>query len=58
MPLKSGKKNVGYNIHELMMDNKKKGKERGAGGKPRSRAQILAIALSKAGVSKKKMGMK
>ena len=53
MPLKKGKKNIGYNIRELMADNKKKGKERGAGGKPRSQKQILAIALSK-GLGKKK----
>ncbi len=53
MPLKKGKKNVGYNIHELMMDNMKKGKARGANGKPRSRAQILAIALRSAGYKKK-----
>jgi hypothetical protein len=54
MPLKKGKKNVGFNIRELMSDNMKKGKARGAGGKMRSHAQILAIALSKAGISKKK----
>ena len=54
MPLKSGKKNIGYNIKELKADNKKKGKARGANGKPRSNKQILAIALSKAGKSKKK----
>ena len=54
MPLKKGKKNVGKNISELMADNKKQGKERGASGKPRSKAQILAIALNAAGVSKKK----
>lgn len=54
MPLKKGKKNVGYNIRELMKDNKKKGKAKGAGGKTRSRKQILAIALSTAGISKKK----
>jgi hypothetical protein len=53
MPLKSGNKNVGYNIKELMADNKKKGNARGANGKPRSKKQILAIALSKAGISKK-----
>lgn len=45
MPLTS---NVGKNIRELLQDNKKKGKARGAGGKPRSRKQILAISLSKA----------
>jgi len=54
MPLKKGKKNVGYNISELTKDNKKKGKARGAKGKPRSRKQIIAIALNAAGVSKKK----
>lgn len=50
--LKKGKKNIGYNIKELMADNKKKGKARGAGGKPRSKKQILATALSKAGKKK------
>ena len=45
-------KNVSKNIHELYMDNKKSGKARGANGKPRSRAQIIAIALSTAGKSK------
>lgn len=35
-----------------MADNKKKGKARGAGGKPRSKKQIVAIALSKAGKKK------
>jgi hypothetical protein len=47
-------KNVSANISELYADNKKKGKERGAGGKPRSKAQIIAIALSAAGKSKNK----
>ena len=47
-------KNVSANISELYADNKKKGKERGAGGKPRSKAQIIAIALSAAGKSKGK----
>ena len=51
MPLS---KSVSKNVSELYKDNKKKGKERGAGGKPRSRAQILAISLSAAGKSKKK----
>lgn len=46
-------KNVSKNIRELYADNKKKGKERGAGGKPRSRKQIIAIALSKSKKSKK-----
>lgn len=41
-------KNVSKNIHELYADNKKKGKERGANGKPRSRKQIIAIALASA----------
>lgn len=52
--LKKGKKNVGYNMREMMADNKKKGKEKGAGGKPRSKKQMLAIALNTAGVKKKK----
>jgi hypothetical protein len=46
-------KDVGKNIRELKADNKKKGKERGAGGKVRNQRQILAIALSAAGKSKK-----
>ena len=54
MSLKKGKKNIGANIKELMADNKKTGKARGANGKVRPKKQILAIALSKAGVSKKK----
>lgn len=45
-------KDVGKNIRELKADNKKKGKARGAGGKPRSQKQIIAIALSAAGKSK------
>jgi len=45
-------KDVSKNMHELAMDNMKKGKERGAGGKPRSRQQMIAIALSAAGKSK------
>ena len=52
--LKKGKNSVGKNIRELIADNKKKGKARGAGGKPRSRKQILAIALRVAGIKKKK----
>lgn len=54
MPLLKGKKNIGKNIKELQADNKKSGKAKGANGKPRGKKQILAIALSKAGVSKKK----
>jgi len=44
---------VSKNMHELAMDNKKKGKARGAGGTPRSRQQMIAIALSAAGKSNK-----
>jgi len=40
--------NVSKNIKELYLDNKKKGKAKGAGGKVRSRKQIIAIALSAA----------
>ena len=56
MPLKKGKsqKTISANIRELYKDNKKTGKARGAGGKPRSRKQIIAIALSTAGKSRKK----
>lgn len=38
-------KDVGKNIKELIADNRKSGKERGANGKVRPRKQILAIAL-------------
>lgn len=37
---------IGKNIAELKRDNKRKGKARGANGKPRSKAQIIAIALA------------
>ena len=47
-------RSVSKNIKELYADNKKKGKARGANGKQRSRAQIVAIAFSAAGKSKKK----
>jgi hypothetical protein len=47
-------KDVSKNISELYADNKKSGKARGAMGKPRSRQQIIAIALSAAGKSKGK----
>jgi hypothetical protein len=47
-------KNVSKNMRELMKDNMKKGKARGANGKPRSRAQMIAIALKAAGKSKKR----
>lgn len=45
-------KNVSQNIRELMTDNKRKGRARGAGGKKRSRKQMIAIALNAAGKSK------
>ncbi len=45
-------KNVSKNISELYRDNMKKGKEKGAGGKPRSRKQIIAISLKAAGKHK------
>lgn len=48
MPLRKGKSNIGFNIREMIADNKKKGKARGAGGKPRSKKQIIAIALAAA----------
>jgi len=41
-------KNVSKNMHELSLDNKKKGKARGANGKLRSHKQMVAIALSAA----------
>lgn len=41
-------KNVSKNIRELRADNKKSGKARGANGKPRSMAQIKAIAINAA----------
>lgn len=47
-------RNVSANIRELYKDNTKKGKAKGAGGKARSRKQIIAIALSAAGKSKYK----
>lgn len=43
MPLKPGKSNIGNNIKELEEN----------GSRPRSHKQILAIALNKAGESKK-----
>jgi hypothetical protein len=54
MPLKKAKSKselqsaISANIRELMADNKKKGKAKGAGGKARSKKQILAIAISAA----------
>jgi hypothetical protein len=57
MPLEKGssKKTISMNIKELVKDNKKTGKARGAEGKKRPMAQIVAIALSMAGKTKKKM---
>jgi hypothetical protein len=48
-------KNMSKNMHELAMDNKKSGKARGANGKPRSRKQMIAIAMSAAGKGYKKV---
>lgn len=47
MPLPKGnsKKAVASRFKELYKDNQKSGKARGANGKPRSKAQIIAIAL-------------
>ena len=55
MPLKKGSssKVISANIRELYKDNKKSGKEKGAGGKARPKSQIIAIALSMAGKSRK-----
>lgn len=55
MPLKKGssRKVISENIRELYKDNKKSGKEKGAGGKARPKSQIIAIALSMAGKSRK-----
>lgn len=47
-------KNVSKNIKELTADNKKKGKARGVNGKPRSKKQIIAIAINAAGKSNKR----
>ena len=41
-------KNVKGNIKELLADNKKTGKERGANGKKRSLKQIFAISYAAA----------
>jgi hypothetical protein len=47
-------KNVSKNISELYKDNKKSGKAKGQNGKPRSRSQIIAVAISAANKAKKK----
>jgi hypothetical protein len=47
-------RSVSKNISELYADNRKTGKAKGVMGKARPRAQIIAIALSAAGKSKKK----
>lgn len=44
---------VGNNVKELQKDNQKSGKARGQNGKPRSRDQIIAIALHAAGKGQK-----
>jgi hypothetical protein len=56
MPLKKGssQKTISMNIRELKKDNMKKGKARGQKGKPRSQAQIIAIALDMAGKLRRK----
>lgn len=41
-------KNVKANIQELIKDNKRKGKARGANGKKRPLKQIIAIAYAAA----------
>ncbi len=50
-------KDVSKNIKELYADNKKTGKARGANGKVRGRAQIIAIAMDAAKKAKKKRKM-
>lgn len=47
-------KSVKKNVKELIADNKKSGKAMGANGKKRPIKQIVAIAYSAAGKSKKK----
>jgi hypothetical protein len=42
------KSNISKYMRELYADNKKKGKAKGANGKPRSRKQMIAIAYAKA----------
>lgn len=53
MPLKKSMSSKRI-MHELYEDNKKKGKSRGQGGKPRSRKQMVAIMLNIKGKSRKK----
>jgi hypothetical protein len=57
MPLKKGssQKTISMNIRELVKDNKKTGKAKGAMGKARPMKQIVAIALSMAGKTRKQM---
>jgi hypothetical protein len=60
MPLKKGssQKTISMNIRELVKDNKKTGKTKGAMGVARPMKQIVAIALSMAGKTKKQMKKK
>jgi hypothetical protein len=57
MPLKKGssQKTISMNIRELVKDNKKTGKAKGAMGKARPMKQVIAIALTMAGKSRKQM---
>jgi len=56
MPLEKGssKKTISMNIKELVKDNKKTGKAKGAMGVARPMKQIVAISLSLAKKSKNK----
>ena len=60
MPLKKGssQKTISMNIRELVKDNKKTGKAKGAMGVARPMKQIVAISLSMAGKTKKQMKKK
>ena len=45
---KDEQKAISANLRELYKDNEKSGKEKGNKGKPRSKQQMLAIAISAA----------
>lgn len=47
-------KSITSNIRELYADNKKSGKAKGANGKVRSRAQMIAIAIEASKKANKK----